>query len=207
MSFLSVVILISMYFLLRQQKPLPIYQPNMVNPSLVDNNLQHVKRFHRIQDFSMLNQNGDTIGIEDYRDKIFVTDFFFTTCPSICPIMTDNLLRIQEEFRSDTLIKLLSYSVTPEIDSVAQLKKYSLEKGVDDSKWNLLTGNKEEIYKLARKSYLVVEEAEDPHQMIHTENFVLIDPERRIRGYYDGTDDEEIEQLIKDIRFLKKDYN
>ena len=207
MSFLSIVILISMYFLLRQQKPLPIYQPNMVNPSLVDNNLQHVKRFHRIQDFSMLNQNGDTIGIEDYRDKIFVTDFFFTTCPSICPIMTDNLLRIQEEFRSDTLIKLLSYSVTPEIDSVAQLKKYSLEKGVDDSKWNLLTGNKEEIYKLARKSYLVVEEAEDPHQMIHTENFVLIDPERRIRGYYDGTDDKEIEQLIKDIRFLKKDYN
>ena len=196
-----------MYFLLRQQKPLPIYQPNMVNPSLVDNNLQHVKRFHRIQDFSMLNQNGDTIGIKDYRDKIFVTDFFFTTCPSICPIMTDNLLRIQEEFRNDTLIKLLSYSVTPEIDSVAQLKKYSLEKGVDDSKWNLLTGDKEEIYKLARKSYLVVEEAEDPHQMIHTENFVLVDPERRIRGYYDGTDDKEIEQLIKDIRFLKKDYN
>ena len=179
----------------------------MVNPSLVDNNLQHVKRFHRIQDFSMLNQNGDTIGIKDYRDKIFVTDFFFTTCPSICPIMTDNLLRIQEEFRNDTLIKLLSYSVTPEIDSVAQLKKYSLEKGVDDSKWNLLTGDKEEIYKLARKSYLVVEEAEDPHQMIHTENFVLIDPERRIRGYYDGTNDKEIEQLIKDIRFLKKDYN
>lgn len=207
MSFLSIVILISMYFLLRQQKPLPIYQPNMVNPSLVDNNLQHVKRFHRIQDFSMLNQNGDRIGIEDYKDKIFVTDFFFTTCPSICPIMTDNLLRIQEEFRSDTLIKLLSYSVTPEIDSVAQLKKYSLEKGVDDSKWNLLTGDKEEIYKLARKSYLVVEEVEDPHQMIHTENFVLIDPERRIRGYYDGTDDKEIEQLIKDIRFLKKDYN
>lgn len=195
-----------MYFLLRQHKPLPIYQPNMVNPSLVDSELQHVKRFHRIKEFSMLNQNGDTISLEDYRNKISVTDFFFTTCPSICPIMTDNLLRIQEEFRGDTLIKLLSYSVTPEIDSVAQLKKYSLEKGVDDSMWNLLTGDKEEIYELARKSYLVVEEAEDPHQMIHTENFVLVDPERRIRGFYDGTSAQEIQQLIKDIRFLRKDY-
>ena len=109
----------------------------------------------------------------------------------------------------DPQVKLLSFSVTPEIDSVPQLKKYALEKGVNDKKWNLLTGDKKEIYTLARKSYFVVKEDGDggPHDMIHTENFVLVDPEKRIRGYYDGTDKAAMENLLADLKILKEEYD
>ena len=137
------------YDALQPKKRLPIYQPNMVNAELVDSTMQHVKKYHRIADFSLLNQNGDTITQENYRDKIYVADFFFTTCPTICPIMTANLVEVQAALANDSEVLLLSHSVTPEIDSVAQLKKYAIEKGVNDAKWNLVTGDKEQIYELA----------------------------------------------------------
>ena len=193
------------YNALQPKRRLPIYQPNMVNAELVDSTLQHVKKYHRIADFSMLNQNGDTITQENYRDKIYVADFFFTTCPTICPIMTANLVEVQAALADDPEVLLLSYSVTPEIDSVAQLKKYAIEKGVNDAKWNLVTGDKKQIYELARKSYLAVQEDGDggPFDMIHTENFILVDKQRRIRGFYDGTKEEEMDRLLLDIEILK----
>ena len=115
---------------------------------------------------------------------------------------------LQQEFLQDPQIKLLSFSVTPQIDSVPQLKKYALEKGVIDSKWNLVTGDKKEIYTLARKSYLAVKEDGDggPFDMIHTENFILVDPEQRIRGFYDGTELEAMHRLIADISILKEEF-
>jgi protein SCO1/2 len=121
--------------------------------------------------------------------------------------MTDNMLEVQNKLKNDSTVMLLSHSVTPEIDSVAQLKKYALKKGVNDTKWNLVTGEKKEIYKLARKSYLAVKTngSGDQYDMIHTENFVLIDKKKRIRGFYDGTDDLEIQQLLKDIEILKRE--
>jgi len=193
------------YNALQPKKRLPIYQPNMVNAELVDSTLQHVKKYHRIADFSLLNQNGDTITQENYRDKIYVADFFFTTCPTICPIMTANLVEVQAALANDPEVLLLSHSVTPEIDSVAQLKKYAIEKGVNDAKWNLVTGDKKQIYELARKSYLAVQEDGDggPFDMIHTENFILVDKKRRIRGFYDGTKEEEMDRLLSDIEILK----
>ena len=193
------------YNALQPKKRLPIYQPNMVNAELVDSTLQHVKKYHRIVDFSLLNQNGDTITQENYRDKIYVADFFFTTCPTICPIMTANLVEVQAALANDPEVLLLSHSVTPEIDSVAQLKKYAIEKGVNDAKWNLVTGDKKQIYELARKSYLAVQEDGDggPFDMIHTENFILVDKKRRIRGFYDGTKEEEMDRLLSDIEILK----
>ena len=193
------------YEALRPVKRLPVYQPNMVNAELVDSTLQHVKKYHRIADFSLVNQNGDTITQEDYRDKIYVADFFFTTCPTICPIMTANLVDVQAALADDDHVLLLSHSVTPEIDSVSQLKKYAIEKGVNDAKWNLVTGNKKQIYELARKSYLAVQEDGDggPFDMIHTENFILVDKQRRIRGFYDGTREEEMDRLLSDIEILK----
>jgi len=193
------------YNALQPKKRLPIYQPNMVNAELVDSTLQHVKKYHRIADFSLLNQNGDTITQENYRDKIYVADFFFTTCPTICPIMTANLVEVQAALANDPEVLLLSHSVTPEIDSVAQLKKYAMEKGVNDAKWNLVTGDKKQIYELARKSYLAVQEDGDggPFDMIHTENFILVDKKRRIRGFYDGTKEEEMDRLLSDIEILK----
>ena len=142
-----------------------------------------------------------------YQDKIYVADFFFTTCQTICPIMTDHMVYIQKELKNDPEVMLLSHTVTPEIDSVPQLKNYALKKGVDDTRWNLVTGDKKQSYDLARKSYLAVKDVEgfDPYDMIHTENFMLIDKKRQIRGFYDGTNPEEIKRLIADIQKLKKD--
>jgi len=204
----SVVILFLFYQALKPQKKLPIFQPAMVNYELVDNDLQHIKKYHKIAPFKLVNQNGETITELNYQDKIYVADFFFTTCPSICPKMTENMGLIQKQILNDEQVMLLSFSVTPQIDSVPQLKKYAIEKGVVDSKWNLLTGDKKEIYTLARKSYLAVKEDGDggPYDMIHTENFILIDPEKRIRGFYDGTDSQAMEALLSDIQLLKKEY-
>jgi protein SCO1/2 len=156
-----------------------------------------------------VNQNGAIITQEDYKDKIYVADFFFTTCPTICPIMTKNMALVQEQILDDDEVMLLSHSVTPVIDSVPQLKKYALEKGVIDRKWNLVTGDKKQIYQLARKSYMAVKDDGDggPFDMIHTENFILVDKQRRIRGTYDGTNPEEIAELLQDLAILKASYN
>lgn len=205
---ISAVIVVLFYNALQPKKTLPVYQPADFNPELVDPELAHVKKYHTIADFALLNQNGDTITQEDYRDKIYVADFFFTTCPTICPVMTDNMAYLQEQILEDPEVLLLSHSVTPKIDSVPRLKAYALEKGVVDGKWNLVTGDKKQIYDLARKSYLAVKTDGDggPFDMIHTENFILVDKQRRIRGTYDGTQKEDMERLLKDLAILKKSY-
>ena len=138
------------------KKQLPIYNPTDFNPKLVDKSIRNVSDNHRVKDFNLINQNGIKVSSKDYENKIYVVDFFFTTCPSICPIMTNNMLLIQEEFIQNNDIMLLSMSVTPEIDNVEVLKKYAIEKGVIDSKWNITTGSKKHIYELARKSYFAV---------------------------------------------------
>jgi len=205
----SIVAILMFYNVLKPEEKLPIYQPNMVSFQLVDSTVQHVKRFHKIKDFSLVNQNGEKVTNENYRDKIYIADFFFTTCQGICPIMKENMIILQDEYKDDDQVYLLSHTVTPEIDTKEVLKKYSLEKGVIDSKWNLVTGDKKQIYNLARKSYLVAEDIEESElfEMIHTENFVLVDPERRIRGFYDGTDQESMNALIYDIKVLKKEIS
>ena len=203
---LSIIIITVFYQIMIPKKTLKVYQPADVSTELVDTTLQYVKKYHVISDFSLTNQNGKKITQEDYNDKIYVADFFFTTCQTICPIMTDNMVKIQEKLKNDNEILLLSHTVTPEIDTVAQLKKYALEKGVNDSKWNLVTGDKKEIYNLARKSYLVAKDVPySDNDLVHTENFVLVDKKKRIRGFYDGTDSESIEKLLEDIKILKKE--
>ncbi|WP_435578148.1 SCO family protein [Gilvibacter sp.] len=204
---LSALIITIMYRALKPKDRLPIIEPVTIAEELVDPSMQFVKKYHGIPDFKLLNQNGDTITQADYEDKIYVADFFFTTCATICPIMTDHMVQIQEALNGDPMVKLLSHSVTPEIDSIPQLKKYALEKGVNDSVWNLVTGDREQIYDLARKAYFAAKkDAVSEYGMIHTENFVLIDKEKRLRGYYDGTDPDDIEQLLKDIEILKSEY-
>ncbi|RSK41416.1 SCO family protein [Mangrovimonas spongiae] len=207
LAILSVIIITTFYFILKPVEVLPIYQPAMVNYEMVDSTIQHQKKYHKIADFSLTNQNGETITQDTYKDKIYVADFFFTTCQTICPIMTDHMYQIQKNIKNDDEVMLLSHTVTPNIDSVAQLKKYALEKGVIDSKWNLVTGNKKQIYELARKSYLAVKTNGDggPFDMIHTENFMLIDKKQQIRGFYDGTKPEEIDRLLHDIEVLKQE--
>lgn len=181
----------------------------MVSTDLVDSTIQYKKKYHKIADFSLINQNGKTITQNDYKDKIYIADFFFTTCQTICPIMTNHMSKIQKEIMNDDEVMLLSHSVTPKIDTVAQLKRYAIRKGVNDKKWNLVTGDKKEIYQLARKSYLAVKDNGDggPFDMVHTENFMLIDKKRQIRGFYDGTNPEDIDKLLADIAILKEEYN
>ncbi len=208
LTILSVVIIYFIYDALKPEPRLPIYTPAMVNPELVDSTLHYQKKKAQIADFKLINQNGDTITQKEYANKIYIADFFFTTCPSICPIMTKNMAQIQDHILKDEDVLLLSHSVTPLIDSVAQLKKYALEKGVIDTKWNLVTGDKKQIYELARKSYLAVKDDGDggPFDMIHTENFILVDKERRIRGFYDGTNTDDIEKLLNDLDILRAAY-
>ena len=204
----SSIILLLFYKALLPQKKLPVFQPAMVNYELVDSTMQHIKKYHRIADFELINQNGKTVTHENFNGKIYIADFFFTTCPTICISMTDNLLKVQKEIQNNPNILLISHSVTPKIDSVTQLKKYAIEKGVNDKKWHLVTGDKKEIYKLARKSYLAVKDEGDggPFDMIHTENFILVDPDKRIRGFYDGTDPKEIKRLLLEIKILNSEY-
>lgn len=206
LGILSIIIISIFYSILKVDTPLPILQPNRVDAALVDSSIQYQKKYHKIADFKLVNQNGDTITQDTYANKIYVADFFFTTCQSICPIMTDEMYRIQKQIKDDDEVMLLSHSVTPEIDSVAQLKRYAKKKGVNDAKWNLVTGDRKQIYDLARKSYLVVkDDGSQPYGMIHTENFALIDKNRQIRGLYDGTSRASVDSLLNDIKRLKKE--
>ena len=186
------------------KKQLPIHNPTYFNPKLVDKSIRNVSDNHTIKDFNLINQNGIKVSSKDYENKIYVVDFFFTSCPSICPIMTNNMLLIQEEFIKNNDIMLLSISVTPEIDNVQVLKKYAIKKGIIDSKWNITTGSKKHIYELARKSFFAVLDKGDGglQDFIHTPNFILVDTKKQIRGIYDGTVEKEISRLILDINIL-----
>ena len=211
---LSVIILSLFYNALKPEKQLPIYTPAMVNPELVDSLVQHKnnKMEHKIADFSFQNQNNKTITQKDYENVIYVADFFFTTCPTICPIMTDNMVWLQDKIKDMPNVKLLSFSVTPDIDTPEVLRKYADEKGVIDSKWNMVTGDKKAIYYLARQSFLAVktESTGELYDMVHTENFILVDKNGRIRGFYDGTNldkdkgdnTKNMQQLLEDIKWL-----
>ena len=196
------------YYIVKVDKKLKVYNPADVNPSLVDASIKHITKDHTIADFELINQNGEIITNKNYENKIYVADFFFTRCKNICISMAYNMSELQEYYKDDTDMMFLSHSVTPGMDSVSVLKKYALNKGVIDKKWNLTTGSKKHIYELARKSYMAVVEGGNGGEddFIHTEQFVLIDKERRIRGYYDGTEKKDMDKLKKDVVLLKLAY-
>lgn len=162
---------------------------------------------HHIEAFELINQDGEQKGTSDWDNKIVVADFFFSHCPTICPQMTKSLKKVQEAFADDDNLLLNSISIDPERDSSTQLKQYANQYKIDTKNWSLLTGNKKDIYKMARNSFMVVATDGDggPDDFIHSEKLVLIDPQKRIRGYYDGTSSAEVNQLIKDIKKLKNE--
>lgn len=196
------------YHLLKVDKKLKVYNPIDVNPSLVHESIKHITKDHKIADFKLKNQNGETITQKNYENKIYIADFFFTRCTNICIAMAYNMNELQEYYKNDDDIMFLSHSVTPVMDSVTVLRKYADEKGVIDGKWNVTTGPKKHIYELARKSYMAVIEEGDGGEddFIHTEQFILVDKERRIRGFYDGTDKKDMEKLKEDMILLKEEY-
>ncbi len=204
----SAIGLPAFYYLVKVEEKLPIYSPADVNPKLVDASVRSKTKNHRVTDFSLVNQNGKTITHKNYENKIYVADFFFTRCQTICIAMTHNMSILQEHFKDDNDILFLSHSVTPTIDSISVLRAYADQKNVIDKKWNITTGDKKHIYDLARKSYFAAidEGTGDENDFIHTENFVLVDKKRRIRGIYDGTKKENMKKIIHDIKVLKEEY-
>ena len=196
------------YKLMSQEERLKIYNPIDINPRLVDISVKNLKKNHTIADFELTNQNGEKITNKTYEGKIYIADFFFTRCQTICISMAYNMSELQEYYKNNDDIMFLSHSVTPIIDSVSVLKDYAIKKGVIDEKWNITTGSKTHIYDLARKNYFAVldEGNGNENDFIHTEQFVLIDKERRIRGFYDGTEKEDMKKIKKDLIILKREY-
>lgn len=185
---------------------LPFYSEATFTPYWLSPNDEVLDTFHQISPFKLTNQDGDIVTEKTFEDKIYVVDFFFTICPGICPKMTGNMMELQDEFLNDDDVLLLSHSVTPQQDSVPVLKRYAEDKGILSRKWHLVTGTQQEIYRLGRKDYFVeeslgLEKGED--EFLHTENFVLIDKNRHIRGIYNGLNKSSINQLIADIKTLK----
>jgi protein SCO1/2 len=197
-------ILYTYFFLLRVDESLPIYQPSQINPALVDPSLLS-EDDHRISDFTLINQLGDTVSLSDVEGSVLIVDFFFTRCATICPLLTSNLKLIHDRLPDG--VRILSHSVTPIADSVSVLSSYADKHGANPSLWWFLTGSKDEIYKLARKSYFAcLDEGDGGYQdFVHTENVVLVDTQGRLRGFYDGTKEEEISQLYQDLRSLMKE--
>ena len=199
--FTAVLVAYFMHF--RPEKDLPIYQPSQLNPALVDVSLMR-EEDHRVSDFILVNQLGDTVTRSDVEGQILVVDFFFTRCATICPLMTKNLRRIHDRLDPDLPVQLLSHSVTPFADSVSVLRAYADKQEANPALWWFLTGPKSEIYSLARKSYFsCLDEGDGGFQdFVHTENVVLVDSEGRLRGFYDGTDSMAMSQLFSDLEFL-----
>ncbi|MEM6738005.1 MAG: SCO family protein [Bacteroidota bacterium] len=187
---------------------LPFYNEATFSPHWIDPGDDKLDTFHHISPFKLINQDGNIITEETFKDKIYVVDFFFTACPGICPKMTTNMTVLQDEFLEDNDVLLLSHSVTPESDSVPVLKQYAEDKGISSQKWHLVTGTRQEIYRLGRKDYFVEESLgldKEEEEFLHTENFVLIDKDRHIRGIYNGLNKTSINHLIADIKTLKKE--
>lgn len=209
-SFFSLIILVSLASCTNKREKtsrveeLPYYDdatftPRWVQPSDV------AEDFHQIPSFELLNQFGEQVTEANLDEKVTVVDFFFTTCPGICPKMTSNMMLVQEAFLKEAELQILSHSVTPEFDSVAVLKDYADLKGIEKGKWHLLTGERSVIYDLGRNHYFIEEDLgldKDPEDFIHTENFVLIDQDRRIRGIYNGLNKSSVQQLIADAKTL-----
>lgn len=193
------------YQILQPKPRLPIYNPSDLNPAVVDDDLERVGRGHRIGDFDLVDQWGNKADSSLLQGKIYVADFFFTTCPTICIDMGANFQRIQETYKDEDRFQLVSHTVMPEIDTVEVMHAYGERMGAIKGKWHLLTGEKRELYRMARREYFAVMEqgtSFDEHDFIHTENVILVDEKKRIRGFYDGTSDLDIDRLIGDIQIL-----
>ena len=201
--FTSVAIAYFMYF--RPEEDLPVYQPSDLNPALVDASAMR-EEDHRVLDFELINHLGDSVSLEDVAGDILVVDFFFTRCATICPLMTQNLKRVHDRLDPQMPVRILSHSVTPQADSVSVLNRYAEKHGANPALWWFLTGEKTEVYRLARQSYFsCLDEGDGGFQdFVHTENIVLVDAKGRLRGFYDGTDEKAMSQLFSDLTFLLK---
>lgn len=191
-----------------KEEVLPILGRRDVQERKVEEKTVYDTIYHTIQPFAFLDQDSSTITNADFQNKVYVADFFFTSCPSICPIMKTQMLRIYEKFEKNKTVAFLSHSIDPRHDTVAVLREYAERLGVESNKWHFVTGEKETIYELAQKSYMSVaaEDNEAEGGFIHSGKFLLVDKGGRIRGVYDGTDPVDVDELIDDIPVLLNEY-
>lgn len=206
--FTIVGISITYYVISDKKEQLPVYNPVDLNAEMVDSSMQRVGYGHKIGAFSLKNQDGETITLDEVKGKVHVAEYFFTHCQSICPVMTDQMTRVHAKFKNNDGVKILSFTVDPVNDTIQRMKWYANKHEVTGHNWHFLTGTKEDLYNLARTSYFVLKPAEARNlgdagsDFIHTNNFVLVDRELRIRGYYDGTNPKEVDKLMHDIEVL-----
>lgn len=184
----------------QQEKKLPFLGPKEIGK-------QGDTLYHQIPDFKFLNQDSLWISQKEMDGKIYVADFFFTTCPTICPKMKSSLLRIYDKFAEDARVRILSHTIDPEFDNVHVLKEYAKKLNITSPRWNLLTGKKSDIYRLGEKSYMVTtqEDSNEAGGFVHSGAFILVDKNRHIRGIYDGTKEEEVNHLMEDMALLLKE--
>lgn len=205
-----ILVPIGYYFLsgADRQETLPVINPIDVQEEMVDPEMLRIGRGHRIGAFRFQNQDGVYVTDAAMKGKVSVVEYFFTTCKSICPIMNSQMQRVQRKFANNKNVGIFSFTVDPQTDTVAQMKRYAVAHHAKSGQWHLLTGEKADLYALARKSFFVLKPAEAQNlgdagsDFIHTNNFVLVDPQLRIRGYYDGTNAREVGDLIRDIDLL-----
>lgn len=193
----------------KQEKMLPIFgMRDTKTVTLADGSTQVDTVYQTIPNFSFLNQDSTFINNETFKNKVYVADFFFTSCPSICPIMHRNMKKVYEEYSSNPEVAFLSHTIDFKYDKPSVLKRYASKLGVDDKKWQFAYGSKEEIYTIAEKSYLVSVTIDSTQKgmYVHQGWLVLVDKDRRIRGAYDGTDAKQVEQMAKDIPVLLAEY-
>lgn len=205
---LAAGVFIYAFFIYDHKRPIR-YLPIFGNKSYESINGKMDTTYHTVKDFSFTDQDGKIITQNNFKGCVYVTDFFFTTCHSICPIMSTQMERVAEKFKGNSEVKILSHTVDPEIDTVQQLKSYAIKHNADSKQWMFVTGEKKALYDMARTSYLLNADEGNggPDDFIHTQNFALIDKDKRIRGFYDGTDTTDMSQLLKDINLLLAEYH
>ena len=205
---LALVVFLYAFFIYDKTKPIR-YLPIYGEKEYESKNGKTDTTYHTIPNFSFTNQKGRTITQKELNNSVYVADFFFTTCHSICPVMSSQIQRVAEKFKDNSEVKFLSHTVDPETDTVEQLNRYAIEHKAYANQWMFVTGDKKQLYDIARTGYLLDASIGDggSDDFIHTQNFALVDKDNRIRGYYDGTNTKEVDQLIKDIELLLAEYH
>ena len=190
-----------------KSKKLPYYGEQEVIKKVVDGKEVEQTIYPVIPNFSFINEDGEVVTEKDFKNKVYVADFFFVTCPTICPVMKKNMLTVYNEYKENPEVKILSHTIDPEHDTPEVLKKYAMDLGVSGKMWQFVTGDKEKIYDIGQKHYMVsaLEDSSQAGGYIHSGAFVLIDKDRHIRGMYDGTTEEGTAKLIQDLAVLLKE--
>ena len=190
-----------------ESKKLPYYGEQEVIKKVVDGKEVEQTIYPVIPDFSFINEDGEVVTEKDFKNKVYVADFFFVTCPTICPVMKKNMLTVYNEYKENPEVKILSHTIDPEHDTPEVLKKYATDLGISGKMWQFVTGDKEKIYDIGQKHYMVsaLEDSSQAGGYIHSGAFVLIDKDRHIRGMYDGTTEEGTAKLIQDLAVLLKE--